>query len=208
MGGRRPGAYMPLPASGSRRAAIGGCEGREGAWQTVKEPDRGFVHAGGVHQAFLIRFHSPQQPAVPREKPRYRSRTEEVAWGWIRAGSCRNGRAGHQRSPAVTNGLEKSQVAGRAAHAAGMIGGRFGLWSDGREGSSASPVAQAGTDEPPDRQVYIDDRGGTKAPPNDRCERSRDARSAGALRDPGRRHRQGPRVLGLTLRLAVRGLPR
>ena len=29
---------------------------------------------------------------------------------------------------------------------------------------------------PPGRPVYSDDRGGTKAPPNDRCERSRDAR--------------------------------
>jgi predicted enzyme related to lactoylglutathione lyase len=47
---------------------------------------------------------------------------------------------------------------------------------------------------------------GAKAPPNDR-ERRRDARSAGALRDPGRRHRPGTPVLGLPLRVAVRGLP-
>src|SRR4029450_11361873 len=36
-------------------------------------------------------------------------------------GPCRNGRAGHRRSPTVADGSEKSQVAGRVAHAAGMI---------------------------------------------------------------------------------------
>jgi hypothetical protein len=69
---------MPLPTSGSRRAAISGCEGRDGAGQTVKEPDRCFAHAAGVDQAFLTRCHTPQQPAVPCAKARYRSRTEEA----------------------------------------------------------------------------------------------------------------------------------
>jgi hypothetical protein len=54
---------MPLPALGSRRAAISGCEGREGAGQTVKEPDRRSVYAGLLTRRFLHLFtvlNSPQ----------------------------------------------------------------------------------------------------------------------------------------------------
>src|SRR5215207_2346027 len=74
------------------------------------------------------------------------------------------------RAPAVTNGhrrFRESQVAGRAAHVAGMM-----QVSD----SACGPTVEKGVRRPrsrkrapmspPDRQVYIDERGGTKAPPN------------------------------------------
>jgi hypothetical protein len=43
---------MPLLASGSRRAATSGCEGREGAGQTVKEHDRRSIYAGPLTRHF------------------------------------------------------------------------------------------------------------------------------------------------------------
>jgi hypothetical protein len=43
---------MPLLASGSRRAAASGCEGREGAGQTVKEHNRRSIYAGPLTGRF------------------------------------------------------------------------------------------------------------------------------------------------------------
>jgi hypothetical protein len=45
---------MPLLASGSRRAATSGCEGREGAGQTVKEHDRRSVYVGRLTRHFSL----------------------------------------------------------------------------------------------------------------------------------------------------------
>src|SRR5215207_1272943 len=90
---------------------------------------------------FLTRLADPQHHAVP-----CRSRTEEVAWGWVRAATVEQGTSGHQRSPTV------QRIAGRwpcSSRSRDDAGERFGLWSDGGEGSSASPVTQAGTDESP-----------------------------------------------------------
>jgi hypothetical protein len=67
-----------LAGIGSRRAATSGCEGREGAGQTVKEHDRRSIHPGPADQALFTRCHSPQQPAVPCCKHPHRPRTEEV----------------------------------------------------------------------------------------------------------------------------------
>jgi hypothetical protein len=54
---------MPLLASGSRRAATSGCEGREGAGQTVKEHDRRSIYAGPLTRHFssaVTVLNSPQ----------------------------------------------------------------------------------------------------------------------------------------------------
>jgi transposase-like protein/predicted enzyme related to lactoylglutathione lyase len=98
------------------------------------------------------------------------------------------------------------QTAGAPVHGAGMMQvGDSDVVSTVEKGVR-HPGPGGAPVNTPNRPVYIDDRGGAKAPPNDR-ERRRDARSAGALRDPGRRHRPGTPVLGLPLRVAVRGLP-
>jgi hypothetical protein len=86
---------------------------------------------------------------------------------WVRVTTVEHG---HERSPTVAHGSEEPQVAGPSAQAAEMT--QTGI--------------QAATDDFPDRPVYLGYRGGTKAPPNHRRERSRYARPAGALRDPGR----------------------
>jgi hypothetical protein len=66
-------------------------------------------------------------------------------------GPCHNGRA---RTPAVANRSEHLQVVDLPAKAAAMMQvGDSDCGPDGREGSSASPVTRAGTDESPDRPV-------------------------------------------------------
>jgi hypothetical protein len=57
---------------------------------------------------------------------------------WVHAATVARGIGGHQRSPTV------QRIAGRwpcSSRSRDDPGGRFGLWSDGGEGSSASPVA-------------------------------------------------------------------
>jgi hypothetical protein len=61
--------YMPLPASGSRRAAISGCEGREGAGQTVKEPGRRYAYAGPLTSHFSCAFTIPYRTQFPLGMP-------------------------------------------------------------------------------------------------------------------------------------------
>jgi hypothetical protein len=102
------------------------------------------------------------------------------------------GMDGHPPSPTAQT---KPQGAGRASRPCSWhdADGRFGLWSPRSRRKLGNPVARAGTAAFPltDRWSIVDDRGGTKVCADHRYERSRHARPAGALRDPGRRHRQG-----------------
>ena len=86
----------------------------------MEDHDRRSCHRRPLTCRFSCVFPGPQHHAGPCEKARYRSRTEEVAWASIRAGSvpqrARAGIGGHQRP----HGL-KQQVTRLPAQAIGML---------------------------------------------------------------------------------------
>ena len=175
-GVKRRKAPHALLASGSRWAATSGCEGRYGAVQAVKEHDCRSICAGPLTRRsspVVTILNSPQFHAGSVGADLARRSHLGLGPRWVRVTTIAHG---HHWSPTVANGSEKPEVVGPLAHATAMMqAGDSDCGPEGRERSSASPGMRVGTDEVPDRPVYSDDRGGTKAPPKDRCERSRDA---------------------------------
>jgi hypothetical protein len=122
-----------------RRAA----DGQQPVFVTTGEPASKSWRIMSVDSAptatDLVFLMHPSRSSTPRsslEKGPCRSRTEVVAWGWIRAESVPQRSS---RAPAVTNGRRRFRgIAGRwpcSSCSRDDAGGRFGLWSDGQEGS-------------------------------------------------------------------------
>jgi hypothetical protein len=94
----------------------------------------------------LTRKRPQQQLPCPRRRPGgvlpSCASSDELGPCWVRAARVLHG---HQRSPTVAKGSEEPQVAGRAAHAAGMMQAAD---SDcGPEGQESSPLAACWTEK-------------------------------------------------------------
>jgi len=69
---------VPLPASGSRRAATRAGRDLKTCRQTVMDRDHRVCRSRAADLAFLTRSHGPQRCGLPYVESRCRSRTEEV----------------------------------------------------------------------------------------------------------------------------------
>src|SRR5215217_1623190 len=87
MGGRRPGAHMPLPASGSRRAATGVRNDRGARPETVEDHDPGFARRQPLTWRFpraLTVLNSTEFHGETPNADLARTRTTTGTWRWGR----------------------------------------------------------------------------------------------------------------------------